>query len=38
MAFSIAGLTATGATEIEDAECASVSFPQFYDVLSRATR
>jgi 3-phosphoshikimate 1-carboxyvinyltransferase len=33
MAFSIAGLIASGATEIADADCASVSCPEFYDLL-----
>jgi 3-phosphoshikimate 1-carboxyvinyltransferase len=36
MAFSVAALAARGETEIEGAECASVSFPQFYDCLRRA--
>jgi 3-phosphoshikimate 1-carboxyvinyltransferase len=33
MAFSVAGLAATGATIIEDAACAAVSFPEFYRAL-----
>jgi 3-phosphoshikimate 1-carboxyvinyltransferase len=33
MAFSIAGLVADGETVIEDAECADVSFPGFYETL-----
>src|SRR5262249_35719701 len=33
IAFSIAGLMASGSTEIVDAECAAVSFPEFYDLL-----
>jgi 5-enolpyruvylshikimate-3-phosphate synthase len=33
MALSIAALTAEGATEIDDAQCASVSFPEFYAFL-----
>lgn len=33
MAFAIAGLLAEGETEIEGAECAAVSFPQFFEVL-----
>ncbi len=33
MAFSVAGLVAEGATIIEDADCAAVSFPEFYRVL-----
>lgn len=35
MAFSIAGLIAEGTTEIVDADCAAVSFPEFYDLLNR---
>ena len=34
MALAIAGLAATGATSIDGAEAASVSFPEFYDVLA----
>ncbi|MEQ1762988.1 MAG: 3-phosphoshikimate 1-carboxyvinyltransferase [Pyrinomonadaceae bacterium] len=34
MAFAIAGLFADGETEIRGAECAAVSFPEFFDVLS----
>jgi 3-phosphoshikimate 1-carboxyvinyltransferase len=34
MAFAIAGLLAEGATEILNADCASVSFPGFYEALS----
>ncbi|MDI1242234.1 MAG: 3-phosphoshikimate 1-carboxyvinyltransferase, partial [bacterium] len=34
MAFAIAGLFADGDTEIRGAECAAVSFPEFFDVLS----
>jgi 3-phosphoshikimate 1-carboxyvinyltransferase len=37
MAFSIAGLLAEGATEIAGADCASVSFPGFYDSLQALT-
>jgi 3-phosphoshikimate 1-carboxyvinyltransferase len=33
MAFSIAALVADGASEIANAECAAVSFPDFYDAL-----
>ena len=33
MAFAIAGLMADGETEIEGAECASVSFPDFFEQL-----
>jgi 3-phosphoshikimate 1-carboxyvinyltransferase len=35
MALAVAGLTATGVTVIEGAECAAVSFPEFYDVLAQ---
>jgi 3-phosphoshikimate 1-carboxyvinyltransferase len=35
MAFAIAGLIATGATEIIDSDCVAVSFPEFYDLLRR---
>jgi 3-phosphoshikimate 1-carboxyvinyltransferase len=33
MAFAIAGLMAEGSTEIIDADCAAVSFPEFYQSL-----
>lgn len=36
MALAVAGLIAAGETVIEGAECASVSFPGFLDVLARA--
>jgi 3-phosphoshikimate 1-carboxyvinyltransferase len=35
MAFAVAGLAADGETTIENAEAASVSFPEFYDTLRR---
>jgi len=38
MALTIAALTAEGETEIDDAECASVSFPEFYPLIAGATR
>jgi 3-phosphoshikimate 1-carboxyvinyltransferase len=38
MAFAVAALGASGPTEIEEAECASVSFPEFYDLLARGAR
>lgn len=38
MAFSIAGLLAEGETEIIDAECAKVSFPEFFQVLESVVR
>jgi 3-phosphoshikimate 1-carboxyvinyltransferase len=37
MAFSIAGLLADGTTEISGADCASVSFPEFYESLAMLT-
>ena len=37
MAFSIAGLVADGVTEIEDADCAAVSLPEFHSLLSGLT-
>jgi len=33
MAFSVAGLIASGETVIQDAGCADISFPGFYDLL-----
>jgi 3-phosphoshikimate 1-carboxyvinyltransferase len=36
MAFSIAGLVASGETRVHRAECADVSFPGFYEILERA--
>ena len=35
MAAAIAGLTGGGAVSIDDADCAEVSFPGFYDALGR---
>ena len=37
MAFAVAGLLAEGTTEILDADCASVSFPGFYEALASVT-
>jgi 3-phosphoshikimate 1-carboxyvinyltransferase len=37
MAFAIAGLIADGVSEIVDADCASVSFPEFYESLRMLT-
>jgi len=37
MAFAIGGLMADGTTEIRDADCASVSFPGFYQTLASVT-
>jgi 3-phosphoshikimate 1-carboxyvinyltransferase len=36
MAFSVAGLIAQGRTEIKDAECVAVSFPEFFELLESA--
>jgi 3-phosphoshikimate 1-carboxyvinyltransferase len=36
MALCIAGLFAEGTTTVKDAECASVSFPNFFGLLARA--
>ena len=38
MALAVAALAAEGAAEIEDAECATVSFPEFYDLLDQGAR
>lgn len=35
MAFAVAGLAAEGTTRIRDAECAGVSYPEFYKELER---
>jgi 3-phosphoshikimate 1-carboxyvinyltransferase len=35
MAFVVAGLFAEGTTEIADADCAAVSFPEFYETLAK---
>jgi 3-phosphoshikimate 1-carboxyvinyltransferase len=35
MALSVAALAAQGPTEVADAECVAVSFPDFYEVLGR---
>ena len=37
MAFAIAGLIAEGTTEIADADCAGISFPEFYETLADAS-
>ena len=36
MAFAVAGLFAEGETTIRGAECAAVSFPDFFEVLEKA--
>ena len=38
MAFAVAGLCAAGESELHNAEAASVSFPEFYDLLEEITR
>jgi 3-phosphoshikimate 1-carboxyvinyltransferase len=38
MAFAIAGLLATGTTEIKDAESAGISFPGFFETLASVVR
>jgi 3-phosphoshikimate 1-carboxyvinyltransferase len=38
MAFAVAGLTAQGETRIHDAECANVSFPDFWSTLETITQ
>lgn len=38
MAFAVAGLVATGETEIIGAECAAVSFPEFFQKLAEITK
>ena len=38
MAFAVAALFAEGATEIEDAECAAVSFPAFFEILQTVAK
>ncbi|HYW67526.1 MAG TPA: hypothetical protein VFB10_12535 [Candidatus Dormibacteraeota bacterium] len=35
MAFAVAGLAAEGETLIDDADCAAVSYPDFFDELRR---
>ena len=38
MAFAVAALFAEGETEIEDAECAAVSFPAFFETLRNVAK
>jgi 3-phosphoshikimate 1-carboxyvinyltransferase len=38
MAFSIAGLVATGETTIRDAECVGISYPDFYQTLRKLSQ
>jgi 3-phosphoshikimate 1-carboxyvinyltransferase len=35
MAFAVAALRAEGETRIRDAECVSISFPEFFECLER---
>lgn len=35
MSFAIAGMAADGATNLKDADCVSISYPQFYEDLQR---
>jgi 3-phosphoshikimate 1-carboxyvinyltransferase len=37
MAFAVAALAADGETTIDEAEAASISFPEFWDTLTRVT-
>jgi 3-phosphoshikimate 1-carboxyvinyltransferase len=37
MALALAALASHGETEIDGAECASVSFPEFFDILAKGT-
>ena len=37
MAFAVAGLFADGETEIIDADCAAVSFPEFFDTFGKCS-
>lgn len=37
MSLAVAALTAAGTSEIEGADCASVSFPEFFDLIARGT-
>ena len=38
MAFAVAALFAEGETEIENSECAAVSFPEFFHILEEVVR
>jgi 3-phosphoshikimate 1-carboxyvinyltransferase len=38
MSLAVAALGAAGTTDLEGAECASVSFPEFYDFLAQGAR
>jgi 3-phosphoshikimate 1-carboxyvinyltransferase len=36
MALIVAGLFAEGKTKVNDAQCASVTFPSFFDIMNQA--
>lgn len=38
MTFAIAALAAEGSTELQDADCVSISYPDFYTDLKRLVR
>lgn len=38
MAFAVAGLTASGETEITGADCVKISFPEFFPLLERVAK
>ena len=35
MALTVAGLFAKGETKVRDAQCASVSFPRFFELMNK---
>ncbi len=38
MAFTVAGLLASGETKINGVECANISFPEFFDILANVVK
>jgi 3-phosphoshikimate 1-carboxyvinyltransferase len=36
MALVVAGMLAKGKTKVKDAQCASVTFPSFFDIMNKA--
>ena len=36
MALAVAGLFAQGETRVKDAQCASVTFPRFFEIMNKA--
>lgn len=38
MTFAVAALAAEGSTELQDADCVSISYPDFYTDLKRLVR